>query len=75
MKLQNISLFYWQHGERDRKERLALKKNARKRKDSHLIPKENCHLLFNIMLHFNYIAYIKYIYIYIYIYTRRTQKE
>jgi hypothetical protein len=28
--------------ERDRKERLALKKKTRKRKDSHFIPKENC---------------------------------
>jgi len=35
--------------ERDRKERLALKKKTRKRKDSHLIPKENCQSLFNIM--------------------------
>jgi hypothetical protein len=35
--------------ERDRKERLALKKKTRKRKDFHSIPKENCQWLFNIM--------------------------
>ena len=52
-----------------RKERLALKKN--KKKDFHLIPKENCQWLFNIMLHFNYIAYIKYTHFY----TRSTQKK
>lgn len=72
MKLQNISLFKWQHGERDRKERLVLKKKeVRKRNNSHLIPKENCQWLFGIRLHFNYIAYIKYTYFH----TRSTQKE
>jgi len=51
-----------------RKERLALKKN--KKKDSHLIPKENFQWLFNIILHFKYVTYIKYTHFY----TRGTQK-
>jgi hypothetical protein len=52
-----------------RKERLTLKK--KKKKDFHLIPKENCQWLFNIMLHFNYITYTKYTHFY----TRSTQKK